>query len=318
VLRRSREAGVDACLKKPVVQPELYSALQRVVSGRADEQRQRIQAKPPDEKAAIPLRILIAEDNPINQKIAIRLLEKRGHGPVAKSSGQEALAALEQEAFDLVLMDVQMPDMDGFEVTAAIREREKGAGRHIPIVAMTAHTMKGDRERCLAAGMDAYVPKPIDPEHFFRVVESFSLDRPEPQSAQPAEPSQGEGVDYEDVMARFAGDGDFLLGSIAMLRDTYPGLLAQIRTFFADNDFAKAERAAHALKGSVANFGGSAAAHAAFRLETLAREHNSRDWVTACNELQLQIEHLVGAVSEFARGLAAERGSASENTACRR
>jgi CheY-like chemotaxis protein len=263
------------------------------------------------------LRILIAEDNPINQKIAIRLLEKRGHKPVAKSSGREALTAFEQGGFDLVLLDVQMPDMDGLEVTAAIREREKETGRYIPIIAMTAHTMKGDRERCLAAGMDAYVPKPIDPDHFFNVVESFSLDRLEPQPGEPAEISQDGGVDYDDVMARFAGDGEFLLSSLKMFRDSYPEQIVQIRTSFAGNEFAKAERVAHALKGSVANFGGSAAAHAAFRLETLARARNSRDSVSACDSLQLQIELLVGAVSDFARRLDTGKGSTSENTACR-
>ena len=108
------------------------------------------------------LRILLVEDNRVNQKIAIRLLEKRGHRATLAANGKEALEALAQASFDLVLMDVHMPDMDGIEATIAIREKEKSTGLHQPVVAMTALAMKGDRERCLAAGMDGYLSKPID------------------------------------------------------------------------------------------------------------------------------------------------------------
>ena len=119
------------------------------------------------------LHILLAEDNEVNQQLAVKTLQKRGHTVVVAGNGREALAALEQETVDLVLMDVQMPEMDGFAATAAIREREKGTGRHIPIVALTAHAMKGDRERCLAAGMDAYVSKPLRVEELFDAIARF-------------------------------------------------------------------------------------------------------------------------------------------------
>jgi HPt (histidine-containing phosphotransfer) domain-containing protein len=122
-------------------------------------------------------------------------------------------------------------------------------------------------------------------------------------------------MDFDDVMSRFAGDGEFLLRSLEIFRDSYPEQLAQIRSFFAENDFARAERAAHALKGSGANFGGTAAAKAALCLETLAREKDSRDWLTTCDRLQFEIEHLVGAVSSFAHGLDTGKGSTSENIA---
>jgi two-component system, sensor histidine kinase and response regulator len=105
--------------------------------------------------------VLLAEDNPVNQLLATRLLEKRGHHVIVAHNGTDALAALDRQRFDLVLMDLQMPEMDGFEATAAIREREKGGGFHIPVIALTAHAMKGDREKCLAAGMDGYLTKPI-------------------------------------------------------------------------------------------------------------------------------------------------------------
>ncbi len=118
------------------------------------------------------LRVLLAEDNPVNQRLALRLLEKRGHSVAVAATGREALAWTEREKFDLILMDVQMPDMDGLEATIVIREREKRAGRRTPIVALTAHTMKGDRERCMEAGMDNYINKPIDAVKFLEVVES--------------------------------------------------------------------------------------------------------------------------------------------------
>jgi len=124
------------------------------------------------EQHPVRLRILLAEDNAVNQRLATRLLEKRGHSVTVAATGREALAALENATFDLVLMDVQMPDMDGLEATAAIRAREAGLGRRIPIIALTAHTMKGDRERCLAAGMDGYVAKPVIAAELIAAVES--------------------------------------------------------------------------------------------------------------------------------------------------
>src|SRR5262249_23248864 len=120
-----------------------------------------------------PLRILLAEDNVVNQRLAARLMEKRGHTVVIVSTGREALVALSQEPFDLVLMDVQMPDMDGLEATTAIREWEQETGIHVPIIAMTAHAMQGDTERCLAAGMDGYVSKPLKPEDLYAAIDSI-------------------------------------------------------------------------------------------------------------------------------------------------
>jgi two-component system, sensor histidine kinase and response regulator len=120
-----------------------------------------------------PLRVLLAEDNVVNQRLAARLMEKRGHTVVVVSTGREALSALTQEPFDVVLMDVQMPDMDGLEATTAIRRWEQETRIHVPIIAMTAHTMQGDAERCLAAGMDGYVSKPIKPEDLYAAIDSF-------------------------------------------------------------------------------------------------------------------------------------------------
>jgi CheY-like chemotaxis protein len=116
-------------------------------------------------------RILLAEDNVVNKKLAVRLLEKHGHSVVAASNGREVLSALETQAFDLILMDVQMPEMDGLSATMAIRERERGSANHLPIIAVTAHAMKGDCERCLDAGMDSYITKPIRAAELLAAIE---------------------------------------------------------------------------------------------------------------------------------------------------
>ena len=123
------------------------------------------------------LKVLLAEDNLVNQRLAVRLLEKRGHRVVVASNGLEALAALKKETFELVFMDVQMPEMDGMEATAAIREEEKRSGEHVPVVALTAHAMKGDREKCLAAGMDGYLTKPIRPQELEEILEAYVKNR---------------------------------------------------------------------------------------------------------------------------------------------
>jgi two-component system sensor histidine kinase/response regulator len=122
---------------------------------------------------AARLRVLLAEDNAVNQKIASRVLEKQGHHVTIAADGREALAALDGENFDVVLMDVQMPEMDGFETTSAIRVRERDTGKRLPIIAMTAHAMQGDRERCLAAGMDSYIAKPIRARELIELLEKF-------------------------------------------------------------------------------------------------------------------------------------------------
>ena len=124
--------------------------------------------------AARPLRVLLAEDNPVNQRLCVLVLQRQGHEVSVVADGKEALFALERQPFDLALLDVQMPEMDGFEVTRVIRDRERASGRHVPIVALTARAMKGDRERCLAAGMDDYLAKPLNAPELRRVIARLS------------------------------------------------------------------------------------------------------------------------------------------------
>src|SRR5271157_1011060 len=171
---RCRELGVAAYLTKPVGQAELFDCIARVL-GPAGAGPVVLITHHTLREEKRTLHVLLAEDNAVNQKLAARLLEKHGHHVTVTSNGHEALAALDRDNFDVVLMDVQMPEMDGFEATAVIRVREQSTGRHLPIIAMTAHAMQGDRERCLAAGMDGYIAKPIKAQELLDLLEHFCV-----------------------------------------------------------------------------------------------------------------------------------------------
>jgi two-component system, sensor histidine kinase and response regulator len=172
---RCRELGVAAYISKPIRRSELRSTILMAMTGHFSEQvRPALIMRHSLRETRRTGRLLLVEDNRVNQTLAKRLLERRGHAVVVANNGREALAILEEVTsggFDVVLMDVQMPEMGGFECTAIIRASEEVSGFHLPIIAMTAHAMKGDEERCLAAGMDDYLSKPIRPDDLFEVVE---------------------------------------------------------------------------------------------------------------------------------------------------
>jgi two-component system, sensor histidine kinase and response regulator len=173
---RCRELGVSAYLLKPIRQSELREAIARVLGAREQEGAIPLVTRYSLQDARDPetvLRVLVAEDNPVNQRLAVRMLEKRGHRVVVAGNGREALDALAKDTFDLVFMDVQMPEMDGIKATAGIRKKEIDTGRHQIVVALTAHAMKGDRERCLANGMDEYLSKPIRPQELDEILERY-------------------------------------------------------------------------------------------------------------------------------------------------
>jgi two-component system sensor histidine kinase/response regulator len=171
--QRCKELGIAAYLIKPIQQSDLLEALLRVLGSRPDAAKPvQLVTRHSLREARMPLRILLAEDNVVNQRLAVRLLEKQGHMVFLASDGVKALEAMEKDSFDLVFMDVQMPVMDGVEATAAIREKEKSTGTHIPIVAMTAHAMAGDRQRFLESGMDGYVSKPVHSQELFDAIET--------------------------------------------------------------------------------------------------------------------------------------------------
>src|ERR1700676_2013801 len=180
---RCQELGVAAYLLKPIRQSELREAIARVLGAKEQKGAIPLVTRNSLQDARDPLRVLLVEDNAVNRLLATRLLEKRGHRVVMAANGREALDALENESYDLVFMDVQMPDIDGIEVTLAIRQREKLNGNHQPVIALTAHAMKGDQERCLNAGMDGYLSKPIRPQELDEILEKYVARRIEPVKA---------------------------------------------------------------------------------------------------------------------------------------
>jgi len=217
------------------------------------------------------LRVLVAEDNPVNQELAVHLLTRRGHSPIVVENGREAIAALQTRPFDVVLMDVQMPEMGGIEATQAIRQKEKIGGGHVPILAMTAHAMQGDRERCLAAGMDGYIAKPIDAKAFLQTVESAASQAP--IAATGGDGAQPHGAFGEsELLARFNGNRNLLRNLVRTFQDDCPRMMARIRGALGSRDARALADAAHGLKGSVGNFGDSAALDTARKLETIARQ----------------------------------------------
>ncbi len=172
--RRCKELGISGYLVKPVKHLELLEAITMAL-GQPSREGDPVITRHLIREARRKLSILLAEDNIVNQKLAVKILEKRGYRVAVASNGREAVDAFEGERFDLILMDVQMPEMNGLEATRLIREKEAESGGHVPIVAMTAHAMKGDREDCLAAGMDDYISKPFKPKELYSIIEKVSF-----------------------------------------------------------------------------------------------------------------------------------------------
>jgi PAS domain S-box-containing protein len=255
---RCGELGIAVCLTKPIKESELLEALLKAVGAVSPPARE-TPAPAPLERTSRPLRVLVAEDNPVNQRVVTAVLEQRGHTPVLAGNGREAVAALEREDFDVVLMDVQMPEMDGFEATAAIRAREASAGGHIPILAMTAHALQGDRERCLAAGMDGYLAKPIRSDELLDLLES----------AVPLQRGFGPGAGL--AAAGLAGNAGLLKELVNLFLADAARLLAEIRDAIARQDGGALERAAHRLRGSAGYFTAQRTLDLARRLEQLGK-----------------------------------------------
>ena len=210
------------------------------------------------------------EDNEFNQDVVASLLKKRGHVAVIAGNGNAALAAWEKEPFDLILMDVQMPDMDGFAATQAIRAKEKAKGDHIPIIALTAHAMKGDRERCLAAGMDAYVSKPIRAAELFEAIARLLSADVEGAKERPGPGGRpGAVLDLDTALVMVDGDWELLRRMAQSFLRQCPKLLGEVRDSILRGDAPTAENTAHKFKASVGSFGAQRAYQAALRLEEL-------------------------------------------------
>jgi CheY-like chemotaxis protein len=249
-------------------------------------------------------RILLAEDNEINQTLVVRLLEKLGHTVVVARNGREALTALEQGPFDLVLMDVQMPEMDGFESTAHIRRAEEGSGRHIPVLAMTAHAMKGDRERCLAAGMDGYLSKPIQPVELFQAIDRVlygpqfvvQAARLQESADKPSASRIQESLDTRELMRRVGGDVSLMKELVRVYLATCPQMIAELRQAVERGDAAAVQRTAHTLKGMVGQLGARTAYDVALRIEAMGRQRDLSQAGAACAALADALDRVHPAV----------------------
>jgi two-component system sensor histidine kinase/response regulator len=295
---RCRELGIAYHLTKPVDQRELLAAISRAL---AREQSPRLTlpaAMLPTDLPARRLRVLLAEDNTVNQRLAASLLERRGHRVAIANNGREALAAIARQQFDVILMDVQMPDMGGLEATTEIRARERETGAHVPIIAMTAHAMKGDRQRCLEAGMDEYVAKPLDSRRLCIVVERVAAGG----SAPPADGMPPAPAGYNAVLARVGGDAE-LLGEISRLFvDDVPMHLERIRAALDARDAEGLRRAAHAFKGAAATFDAKAVVCAARQLEEVGRTSQFNDHEVTWQTLTVETAALVDMLRQLTNG----------------
>ena len=268
----ARQSGIEAYLPKPVKQSGLYDTLITIVSEPAEtipeEETQLVTRHTLCEwRAGTRARLLVVEDNPVNQRVAARTLEKLGYQVDVASNGREALEALSQSPYAAVLMDVQMPEMDGYEATAKIRRREEGEdvrnGRHTPIIAMTANAMQGDREKALDAGMDDYVAKPVKAEDLDAILKSWVShegEAPEPEASRtiPQDGSIQEDLENpldEEVLSglREIGDADLLAELVEVFFEDVPPRLAALREATESGDAESVERVAHTLKGSCGN-----------------------------------------------------------------
>jgi CheY-like chemotaxis protein/HPt (histidine-containing phosphotransfer) domain-containing protein len=252
------------------------------------------------------MKVLLAEDNAVNRTLATRLLQKHGHTVVVVENGRQALDALERETVDLVLMDVQMPEMDGLEATAAIREKEKKTGHHLPIIALTAHAMKGDREKCLAAGTDDYLTKPIRTADLFAAVERLRNTKTDVTSETPtiANAPETNAFDIDAALKHVEGDRDLLDEIIRIFADHCPKAMYEIQNAIRAADLPVLERAAHSLKGSASNLCATGVSQSASDLEESARSGDSSRSGEQFQSLESEVEKLLRELEAFSRKVA--------------
>ncbi len=314
-IARCRELGIARSLIKPVKQSDLLNSIVDALEDTAvrEEYSATERGLAPEDKRR---RVLLAEDGLVNQKVAVSLLEERGHTITVVNNGKKAVEAVRRGDYEIVLMDVQMPEMDGFAATAALRALEAEEGGYTPIIAMTAHAMKGDRERCLQAGMDGYVAKPVVPAELYSAVEA-DYEKASERNAPPPEVGgdlwQGVGEEqvvverapasvadplpaWSEVVARFGGQEDLVEDLAGMFLEEGPQLMQQIRAHIETGSASDLRRIAHTLKGSAEVIGAAPVAAVAAQLEELGRVENLAEAAAACAQLEREMERLLPAV----------------------
>ncbi|MEW6729758.1 MAG: response regulator [Acidobacteriota bacterium] len=285
-LARCQQLNISTYLRKPLKESELLEMILSTLKLAPVPEPVVCQPEgetfPPCSKS---LRILLAEDNPVNQELAKVILKNRHHQVTVAINGHEALELWRKEKFDLILMDVQMPEMDGLTATAAIREKEQLSGQHIKIIAMTAHAMKGARERCLAAGMDGYIAKPILPEQLLAIVEGWEV---LPSNSLPeAKEDTTDGVfNINEALARVLGERELLCEMADLFLEDATALLTDMRDSIAAQDGQRLSRAAHRLKGAAGHFGAQRTCAAARELEKIGQSTD----LTRANQVYADLE----------------------------
>lgn len=297
--QRCGELGIAAYLLKPVRQMELREAIIQVLTaGQRPQTTAMITRNTLREQTRQNrmLKILLAEDNPVNQKLATRMLEKRNHTVVVVANGKEALAALEQTKFDLVLMDMQMPEMDGFEATKLLRLREQETGAHQPVVAMTALAMNGDRERCLAVGMDGYLSKPIRPQELDDLLDIYIAEKQTSAPQVEVESSANGPIDVNQLLEVLDDDRALLGELLEIFRADYPNHLGIARRAIESGNLLELERAGHTLKGALGNLSAKNAWALAHELEVNAKDIDPVQAQVTLDKLENEIKLVVAAL----------------------
>ena len=299
-----RSIGVKATVTKPVRASDLLESIKTALG--LGDSRPEIRPevlKPQMQFDKQALRILVVEDTPFNQKFIQRLLNRWGHQAMIVENGIKAVEAVTKQSFDIILMDVQMPKMDGFEATAEIRKLEARTGSHIPIIAMTAHAMKGDRERCLTAGMDNYISKPISSDALQNMIaELLPVATPAPQPIpRQASKETVTVIDKNALLNAFDNDPGFFREALDMFLSDYPKMLSNIEAAVKANDAKELRMTAHAMKGMVGNFQAKTTARAAQALEEMGRTQNFNGVKKAFEKLTGEMESLKQALIAIAK-----------------
>lgn len=300
-IARSREMGINAYLLKPVQQSELLETISQVM-GRStpDAAPAKVAASTPESRAfpspKAPLHILVAEDNEFNVILLKQLFGQRDHSAHIASNGREAVTLATEGTFDLLLLDIHMPEMDGFEVAQAIREREHGSGNHLPIVAFTARTGKADRERCLAAGMDDFLSKPVQAEALWEVIDRVVAARP------PKHHVDWGLLDPRVILGSCGGESPILEKICRTFQTSVPNQMARVRSAMNDNDAPRLREAVHLLRGTLSAFS-TVAGRAASNIESEA----ARGQIEECVPLVTRLESICSELLEQTRNLSIDR-----------
>jgi two-component system sensor histidine kinase/response regulator len=296
------DLGYERCLTKPVKHSDLFDTISRVMGGLMADDKTGIAHETPGRQSMAPMQLLLAEDGRVNQLVAIKMLEDRGHQVTLASNGREALAILASQTFDAILMDIQMPEMNGFEATLAIRQGEAGTDRHVPIIAMTANAMKGDREQCLAAGMDDYIAKPIHSTQLYPLLEKYASLSENPQAEPlPFGAACNEPVFDADTFSENIGDGPLMLELIRLFCEESQPMLGNACLALHDLDAEALHHAAHSLQGLVGNYAATPAFNAVSALTQCTRNGNLLQAGKLLAEVTDEIARLREALVEFAK-----------------